>query len=166
MIQRRSFLKQSAGLAAIAAGSSSADAKVARQSGVKLKLGLNAYSFDKPLRDGSMTLADAVQYCAQYGIDGLDATGYYFPGYPKAPSDEYIFNLKKTAFLNGVTISGTGVRNDFSVPDAASRKNDVQMVKNWIEVASKLGAPLIRVFSGKALPAGHSADQVLEWMVR
>jgi len=57
------------------------------------------------------------------------------------------------------------VRNDFSVPDAASRKNDVQMVKNWIEAASKLGAPLIRVFSGRALPQGHTAEQVLEWMV-
>ncbi len=165
MIHRRNFLRQSTCMAVTAAGASLAEGKVARQSGVKLKLGLNAYSFDKPLRDGSMTLADAVHYCAQYGIDGLDATGYYFPGYPKAPADEYIYNLKKTAFLNGVTISGTGVRNDFSVPDAASRKNDVQMVKNWIEVASKLGAPLIRVFSGRGLPPGHTADQVLEWMV-
>jgi sugar phosphate isomerase/epimerase len=112
-----------------------------------------------------MTLADVVNYCSQYGIDGLDATGYYFPGYPKVPADEYIYNLKKIAFLNGVTISGTGVRNDFSVPDGASRKNDVQMVKNWIEVASKLGAPLLRVFSGKSLPPGHTAEQVLEWMV-
>jgi sugar phosphate isomerase/epimerase len=162
MIQRRNFLK----LAAIATGSSSlAEAKVARQPGVKLKLGLNAYSFDKPLRDGSMTLADVVNYCAQYGIDGLDATGYYFPGYPKTPPDEYIYNLKKIAFLNGVTISGTGVRNDFSVPDAASRKNDVQMVKNWIEVASKLGAPLIRVFSGRSLPPGHTSEHVLQWMI-
>jgi sugar phosphate isomerase/epimerase len=165
MIQRRKFLKQSAGLAATAAGLSLAEGKVLRQSGVKLKLGLNAYSFDKPLRDGSMTLADAIHYCAQHGIDGLDATGYYFPGYPKAPSDEYIYSLKKTAFLNGVTISGTGVRNDFSVPDVAGRKSDVQMVKNWIEAAGKLGAPLIRVFSGKGLPQGHTFDQVFDWMV-
>jgi sugar phosphate isomerase/epimerase len=165
MIQRRNFLKQSAGLAATAAGLSLAEGKVMRQSGVKLKLGLNAYSFDKPLRDGSMTLADAIHYCAQYGIDGLDATGYYFPGYPKAPGDEYIYNLKKTAFVNGVTISGTGVRNDFSVPDVVSRKSDVQMVKNWIEAASKLGAPLLRVFSGRGMPQGHTFDQVFEWMV-
>lgn len=82
--------------------------KVARESGVKLKLGVNAYSFDKPLREGSMTLTDAVQFCAQHGVDALDATGYYFPGYPKVPSDEYIYNLKRTGFVNGVAICGTG----------------------------------------------------------
>ncbi len=39
------------------------------------------------------------------------------------------------------------------------------MVKDWIEVASKLGAPVIRVFSGKARPEGHRFEQVLEWMI-
>ena len=125
---------------------------MARDPGVKLKLGLNAYSFDKALRDGSMTLADAVHFCAQHNVDALDPTGYYFPGYPKVPPDDYIYNLKRTAFVNGVAISGTGVRNNFAVADAAARHNDVQMVKDWIVVASKLGAPVIRVFSGPARP--------------
>jgi sugar phosphate isomerase/epimerase len=112
-----------------------------------------------------MTLADAVHFCAQQGVDALDATGYYFPAYPNAPSDEYLYNLKRTAFVNGVAISGTGVRNDFAVADPAARKADVRMVKDWIVAASKLGAPVIRVFSGKARPSGTSFDQALEWMV-
>jgi sugar phosphate isomerase/epimerase len=141
------------------------DGKVARQAGVHVKLALNAYSFDKMLRDGSMTLAQAVEYCAQQGFEGLDATGYYFPGYPKVPSDDYIYGLKRTAFTNGVSISGTGVRNDFAQSDAAARRSDVQMVKDWIEAASKLGAPVIRVFSGLKMPEGRTFDQVLEWMV-
>jgi sugar phosphate isomerase/epimerase len=165
-IDRRRFLTRSAGLAAaISAPALAAPAGVAREAGVKLKLGLNAYSFDKALRDGSMTLADAVHFCAQHGVDALDPTGYYFPGYPKVPADDYIYNLKRTAFVNGVAISGTGVRNDFAVADAAARKNDVQMVKDWIVVASKLGAPVIRVFSGPARPAGHSFDEAVAWMV-
>jgi sugar phosphate isomerase/epimerase len=141
-----------------------AQAKVTRQPGVKLKLGLNAYSFDKALRDGSMTLKDAVEFCAQNGVDALDATGYYFPGYPSVPSDEYIYNLKRTAFVNGVGICGTGVRNNFAVADAAARKKDVQLVKNWIVVASKLGAPVIRIFSGPTRPTGNTFDEALGWM--
>ena len=164
-IHRRKFLSASAGLAAVTAVSASAaPSKVARESGVKLKLGLNAYSFDKPLRDGSMTLTDAVHFCAQHNVDALDATGYYFPGYPKVPPDEYVYELKRTAFVNGVAISGTGVRNDFAVADEAARRNDVQMVKDWIVVASKLGAPVIRVFSGRERPAGHSFDEAVAWM--
>ena len=164
-INRRSFLIRSAALATTAAMPSSASERISRDSGVKLKLGLNAFSFDGPLRAGTMTLTDTVHFCARNGVDALDATGYYFPGYPKAPPDEYIYNLKRIAFVNGVAISATGVRNDFAVPDAAARKADVQMVKDWIIVAGKLGAPVIRVFSGKERPAGFSFDQALEWMV-
>src|SRR5277367_4398263 len=167
-IDRRGFLTRSASFAAAAAVSApamAAPAGVARESGVKLKLGLNAYSFDKALRDGTMTLTDAVHFCAQHGVDALDPTGYYFPGYPKAPADDYIYNLKRTAFVNGVAISGTGVRNDFAVADAAARKNDVQMVKDWIEVASKLGAPVIRVFSGVKRPEGYTFEEAVGWMI-
>jgi sugar phosphate isomerase/epimerase len=166
-LDRRSFMTRYAGLAAATAIptlGAAAPARVTRDPGVKLKLGLNAYSFDKALRDGSMTLADAVHFCAQHNVDALDATGYYFPGYPKAPPDGYIYDLKRTAFVNGVAISGTGVRNDFAVADAAARRNDVQMVKDWIVVASKLGAPVIRVFSGKERPAEHSFDEAVAWM--
>ncbi len=170
-IHRRQFLARASGLAAAAATFAGkpamlmAQGRVVREPGSRISLGLNAYSFNTPLRDGSMTLEDVVNYCAQHGLEALDATGYYFPGYPKVPSDEYIYGLKRTAFLNGVTICGTGVRNDFTVPDTAKRKSDVQMVKEWIEVASKLGATVIRVFSGARLPEGRSFDQVLEWMV-
>lgn len=136
-----------------------------REAGVKLKLGLNAYSFNGALLAGTMTLADAVDFCAKNGVDALDATGYYFPGYPAVPADETIYALKRTAFVNGVAISGTGVRNNFATADEAARKRDVEMVKNWIVVASKLGAPVIRVFSGPERPAGHSFDEVVDWMV-
>ncbi len=161
-MNRRHFL---AGSVSLAAGAVSAEARVEREPGVKLKLALNAYSFDKPLKAGTMTLDDVVHFCAQHRVDALDATGYYFPGYPNVPTDEYIYGLKRTAFVNGVQLSGTGVRNDFAVADANARKADVQMVKNWIEVASKLGAPVIRVFSGVKRPEGHSFDEALEWMI-
>lgn len=159
-MDRRRFLTSSLALAALPA-----DAAVPREPGVKLKLALNAYSFDKPLMAHTLTLEDVVHFCAQHRVDALDATGYYFPGYPAAPPDEYIYNLKKAAFLNGVQLSGTGVRNDFAVADPAARARDIKMVKDWIEVASKLGAPVIRVFSGRARPEGHTFDQVLEWMI-
>jgi sugar phosphate isomerase/epimerase len=170
-IPRRHFIQGVGGLAIGAAAAclafpraARADAMIARTAGLKLKLSLNAYSFNGPLRAGTMAFDDVIRFCAEQGIDGLDATGYYMPGYPKAPGDDYVYRLKRTAFVNGVSISGTGARNDFTKPDAASRKADVQLIKNWIEVASKLGAPVLRIFSGSAVPAGHTFDDVLAWM--
>jgi sugar phosphate isomerase/epimerase len=160
---RRRLLQAAIGLTA--APAALPESKVARLAGTRVRIGLNSYSFDRPLRNGSMTLSDVVRYCAQQGIEALDATGYYFPGYPKAPADDYIRNLKREAFVNGVTIFGTGVRNDFSVPDAGAREKDVQLVRDWIEAAARLGVSVIRVFSGNRVPAGHTFDQVLEWMI-
>ena len=141
-----------------------ASREVMRQKGTRIKIGLNAYSFNKPLMAGTMKISDVIEYCAQQQIDGVDLTGYYFPGYPNVPSDEYIYAVKRTAFLNGVTITGTGVRNDFALTDASSRQGHMQLVKNWVDVAAKLGSDMVRVFSGRELPKGYTFDQVLEWM--
>ena len=142
-----------------------AESTITRNKGKSIKYSLNAYSFNKALRAGEMTLDDVIDFCAHLGFSGLDATGYYFPGYPDVPSDSYIYNLKKKAFLNGITINGTGVKNDFVQADAAQRKIHVQMVKNWIEVAEKLGASVIRIFAGPKGTSDYTFDQVLEWMV-
>lgn len=170
LTRRRRFLSAVLGSAAWAAAPpfarrASAQGRVSRSGRAGVRLGLNAYSFNEPLRAGTMTLDDVVDYCAQQGIDGLDATGYYFPGYPGVPDDAFLHRLKRRAFVNGVTISGTGVRNDFTVEDAAARRRDVRMVKNWIEAAARLGATVVRIFAGAKVPDGGTFDRTLEWMV-
>jgi sugar phosphate isomerase/epimerase len=169
-MQRRHLLKQGFAIAAMSTGiltpsAAFAAADVKRRSGTRLKLCLNAFSFNHELLTGQMTLDDVIDFCAEHEVDGVDMTGYYFGGYPDAPSDEVIYNLKRNAFLNGVTISGTGVRNDFAVADSASRDRDIELVKNWIEVAEKLGADVVRVFSGKRVPDGFTFEQALEWVI-
>jgi sugar phosphate isomerase/epimerase len=64
----------------------------------------------------------------------------------------------------GLDISGTGVRNDFATPDKTLRATSVQHVKEWIEVAARMGAPVLRVFAG-AEPKDHPWDQVAVWLV-
>jgi len=171
LLPRRRFMSGALSTAAmLAAGSArpgylSAQGKVSRTGGARVRLGLNAYSFNEPLRAGTMTLDDLVDYCAQHGFDGLDATGYYFPGYPNVPDDAFLHRLKRRAFLNGVTICGTGVRNDFAVPDPEARRRDVTMVKNWIVAAATLGATVVRIFAGVRVPEGGTFERTLEWMV-
>ena len=112
-----------------------------------------------------MTLFDLLDFCAAHDFDAVDLTGYYFPGYPAVPEDSYVYQLKQKAFHLGLDISGTGIRNDFTNPDGNKRKEDILLIKKWIECAAKLGAPVIRIFSGTQIPAGHSWEEVAEWMV-
>jgi sugar phosphate isomerase/epimerase len=169
---RRQFLKQIASVPALAAlglvpegVSLLAQSKPARTGSSKLKVGLNAYSFNEPLLKGAMKLEELLAFCAAQNLDAVDLTGYYFAGYPQPPSDETVFAVKRAAFLLGIEISGTGVRNDFTYTDARKRNDDVVLVKKWIEVAQKLGAPVIRIFAGKQNTDGFTWDQVAAWMV-
>ncbi len=154
---------------------------IKRVGGPALKVSLNAYSFGRLLnnqlqgRGGTgISLFDLVEFCAKQGFDGLDPTAYYFPGYRerKVPSDKFIFELKRRAFEEGVGISGTGTGNNFTVADKAARAKDVAWVKQTVEVAAKLGAPVLRVFADTQMRAqtwqsvsnGATRDEVEEWI--
>jgi len=130
----------------------------------KFKLSLNLYSFNQLLSEGKIDLFDMLLFCAQHNFDAIDPTGYYFPGYPTPPSTEYINEFKREAFLLGLDISGTGVRNDFSNPDPVMRNADINLIKQWVEVAAKMGAPNLRIFAGTNPHEGFSRDQVFKWM--
>ncbi len=139
---------------------------VSEEFGYKFKMSLNVYSFNTPLSDGKIDLNDVLEFCARYNFDAIDPTGYYFPSYPEVPEDGYMNEFKKKAFLLGLDISGTGVRNDFANPDEASRKADLEMIKAWIVAAAKMGIPNLRVFAGTHNHEGFSRDQVFEWMAK
>ena len=169
LLNRRGFLKGTtlAGGATLVGGHSlHASVHERANSTNRLKIGLNAYTFNAPLRDGSMTIDNMLEFCAENGFYACDITAYYFPGYPEVPSDEYLYHVKHKAFNLGQEISGIGVRNDFTQPDPAKRREHITLVKNWIEAAEKLGAPVIRVFAGGTLEDESTRPEVLKWMIK
>lgn len=169
---RRTFVKSLVTLPAIASAGivTSAHAQAgdtpAADKKPSLKLSLNAYSFNKQLLDGTMTIDDMLEFASGIGLMAVDITGYYFKGYPQVPSDDVLYNVKRKAFSLGLEICGTGVRNDFTHADPAKRRESVELVKNWIDVAQKLGGQTIRIFSGTQKPDGYTRQQIFDWMVK
>ena len=115
----------------------------------RLQYSINAYSFNAMLRSGEMTFFDMMEFAASIGMDAIDLTGYYFSSYPETPDNKELFTLKRKALDLGLDIAWTGVRNNFITPDVDARKQDVELIKNWLGVSSKLGATIMRVFTGK-----------------
>jgi sugar phosphate isomerase/epimerase len=183
---RRNFLK-SAAILPLAAGitglgislPAAAEEPLQRIGGPKLKVSLNAYSFARMLNDQikkrgpGVSLFDVLDFCAKNNFDGFDPTGYYFPTYPEIPPDDYVYKLKRRAFELGIGISGTGVRDNLTTSDKTVRAAAVQHIKEWVVVASKLGAPVIRVFADTQMRTmtwqdvakGYTRDQVKAWIV-
>jgi sugar phosphate isomerase/epimerase len=184
LVHRRDFLKHTTllPLAAASLGGAAASAAVEpikRVGGPQLKVSCNAYSFAKQLGTGgrgTLSLVAFAEFCAKAGFDGIDPTGYYFPGYEKnglgVPMDKLVFELKRCAFDLGLGISGTGIGNNFTTADKAARDLDVRRIKKWIEVAAKLGAPVLRVFADTQMRAenwqsvskGATRDDVEKWI--
>ncbi|HVZ26132.1 MAG TPA: sugar phosphate isomerase/epimerase family protein [Sediminibacterium sp.] len=132
----------------------------------RFKISLNAYSFNALLTKNATSLEELIDFCAETGFDAIDTTGYYFPGYPAKPASDYIYRLRLKAHKAGIAISGTGIRNDFGDPDPAKIREQVDFVKEWIDVAVQLGAPVLRVFSAKTLPANHSWEEACDWIAQ
>ncbi|MCK4879401.1 MAG: sugar phosphate isomerase/epimerase [Bacteroidales bacterium] len=157
-MQRRSFLKTSSIALVGSAGIHPAKAEVYHPACYGPTPSLNAYSFNEALLKGGMSLNSLFQFVAQTGFSAVDLTAYYIPGYPEVPGDQLLYEIKRKAFRTGISFSGTGVRNDFTVADQELLAGEIDHVKQWIIAASKLGAPNIRVFDGKAQSAGKSVD--------
>ena len=79
---------------------------------------------------------------------------------------------RKAAADLGIAISGTGVRNNFTTADKAVRAEGVAHIKEFVEVAARLGAPVIRVFADTQMRAenwetvsnGATRSQVQDWI--
>jgi sugar phosphate isomerase/epimerase len=136
---------------------------VKRVGGPHMKLSLAAYSFREYLAGPkkSMTLEDFVDLAAGYNVDAVEPTSYYFAD-PVTP--EYCRGLRKKAFLQGLGISGTAIRNNFTYPPGPALDKEIAHVKKWVDYAAELGAPVIRIFAG-TLQKDTTETQARKWCI-
>jgi sugar phosphate isomerase/epimerase len=125
-----------------------------------MKLSCCAYSFRDYLQSGKKTLEQFIRDCAAMGLDGVELTAYYFP----TTDEAYLRNLKRFIFLQGLDIAGTAVGNSFCQPDPDARRQQIDLVRKWVDISAVLGAPVLRVFAGSA-PQGHAEAEAVEWTV-
>ena len=131
---------------------------VARIKSPHLRLSMAIYSFRDFLTDHHtgqpgpqassqpMSIEALIDFCAVNGCDGIELTSYYLP---RDPSTEYLAGLRKRAFVNGMTVSGSAVGNRFTLPRGKDRDAMVAGVKRWTDHTAALGGSHLRVFAGE-----------------
>jgi sugar phosphate isomerase/epimerase len=153
---RRTFLRDAAWITGAAVGGlagglrplrTAAIEPIKRNGKAKFKLSLAGYSYRNLLTGNppKLTLDDFIADCAAMGLEGTEPTAYYFP---RKVTHEYLRHLKYLTFRLGLDISGTAVGNDFCYPPGPQRDGQIAQVKQWVDYAEILGAPVIRIFSG------------------
>ena len=76
------------------------------------------------------------------------------PATPRPRRTRYVYAIKRRAFLNGLGVSGTGVRNDFTLPEPGKARGRRRTRQALARGAAKLDAPVLRVFDGRGEAKG------------
>jgi sugar phosphate isomerase/epimerase len=119
-----------------------------------MKLGCICGTFNRSFDAGSMNQTRFLTRCAtDLGVQGVELQDIHFPQTRPA----YLKMLRRTAKDLGLSIIGVGVHNDFGRADPTIRQSEVTKVKQWVEVAEQLDAPLVRVFAG--YPEGERQER-------
>jgi sugar phosphate isomerase/epimerase len=159
---RRHFLQSAlvagSGLA-LAAGPAAAIEPIARTGKSHLRLSMAGYSFRKYLDlkqkpKPAMTYDDFIDLAADLNLDAVELTQYYFP----ETTSEYLAHLKGRCTRLGLDVSGTAVGNNFCTADQDKLKQQIAMVKQWVEISARLGAKTMRIFAGN-MDKGDTVEQ-------
>jgi sugar phosphate isomerase/epimerase len=125
-----------------------------------LKLSIAAYSYRDLLdfKNPKLDMFGFVDLAADLALDAVEPTSYWFP---EGFDDAYLRRLQQYAFLRGLDISGTAIRNDFCLAPGPKLDDELKQVSHWIDRASVLGAPVMRVFGGN-VPVGENETAVVK----
>jgi sugar phosphate isomerase/epimerase len=169
-ISRRQFVR-TVGLGALAGAGvkvtgaqtpaeSQPDIKTGNSKLARLLPGCCAYSYDKDLRHGPMTMEDFILKAVELRLVGVDMTAYYF----KSTDPEYLNGLRHLAYQHALAFSGAACGVSMVQPDAAKRRNSLSEIRKWVDVTEQLGASHLRIFAGK-LPEGVGLNDAITWVV-
>jgi sugar phosphate isomerase/epimerase len=169
-IDRRQLLKSigAAALASAGTGVFRPQMAAAAQSGsntdkskaARLIPGCCAYSYDKDLKHGSMSLEDFIRKAVDLRLPAVDMTVYYF----KSTDPEYLYRLRHLAYKHAVAFSGVSCGVSMVQADAAKRAEALIQIRKWVDVTDQLGASHLRVFAGE-LPQGAKMKDAIDWVV-
>ncbi len=151
-MDRRNFLLKSAAAAAGAAVATSgrcarASAEGGDVSGARQgnPIAVSTYSFWRYRSGEKLKITDCIDLAAQMGFDAVEVLEVQM----HSKEDAYLQEIKRRAFVHGLSLCGMSTHQGFVSPDAEKRKKNIQKTIASIELAYKMGIPTIRVNTGR-----------------
>jgi sugar phosphate isomerase/epimerase len=114
-----------------------------------MKLAISSYSFNRfgagPEGDAKPTFAGMMDACVTLGIDGIELLGVHFD----ATDRGYLNQLKRDALIRGVDLVAVSAHHNFVVANREERRQQIDILCKWVDVAAEIGAPAVRAFGGR-----------------
>lgn len=106
-----------------------------------MKLGLSSYSLYKAIRDGEMTILDAIQWISDNGGEHIEIVPL---GFDLTENPEMIDSIRKSAQEAGIEISNYAVGGNFITETAEGYSEQIENLKRHVDIAARLGVRTMR----------------------
>ena len=113
---------------------------------------MQSLSYRDTFNAGKITLLEIIDKAAEYQMDGVDLHFTHFA----STDDDYLEEVKQACLKRGLHMCYIGVSNDFGKTGDDLREQ-IDLMKKWIDVAAKMGIPMVRAF-GSWLAEGESEE--------
>lgn len=150
----------------------------------RVRLGISTYSYWH-FRPPKVSIEEVIDKSAELGVNGVDILHQQMDLPEKAPLDAagraYLRKLKRQAFINGLELICVSTHQSFVNPKPEEVEKNVEHTKKCIEIAYELGAPCIRINTGRwntvdfdtlmaqhgieAVPAGYTEEDGFKWCI-
>ena len=108
-----------------------------------IKLSLQSLSYRDTFNAGGIDLVGIIDVAAQLRMDGVDLHFQQFA----STDDDYLEHLRHLCLNHGLHICYIGISNNF-LKTGAEYDEQIQLCKDWIDVAARMGVPMVRLFGG------------------
>ncbi|HUI43803.1 MAG TPA: sugar phosphate isomerase/epimerase family protein [Terriglobia bacterium] len=108
----------------------------------------------------TMTVFDWIEMAAGLGVDGLEM----YPGFFTSLEDTYLDHVDEALKRHGLAMPMLCCSPDFTQPDPAARRQEIERERRLIDVAARLGGGFCRVLSGQRRP-GLAREEGVERVV-
>jgi sugar phosphate isomerase/epimerase len=125
------------------AGASSTLPAQAKPAG-KIRLAVSTYSYWH-FRGPRFPIEDVIGHAAALGFEGVEILHRQM----RDESPSYIHELKRRAFLHGLSFPMLSIHQDFVSPAADERRRHIEHTRRCLELAARLGIPCVRLNSGR-----------------
>lgn len=155
-IERRTFLTGSIAAASafllaserssrIPAGQVAKAAETSGKSHRPNPIAVSTYSFWRFKKNLKMPIETCIDEAARMGFDGVDLLLIQM----ESEENSYLQKLKRHALINGLDLCCMSTHQGYVYPDKAERRKNIDLTIKQIEIAYRLGVPIVRINTGR-----------------
>ena len=146
-LSRRAFL--TASVAAVGATALAADTPTPTAAGARKgnPIAVSTYSYWQ-FSGPAVPIEKCIESAASMGFDALDILERQFTQTEDAYLDAYLMGLKRQALQAGISLCCLSTHQGFLNPNVEVRQRSIDSTIRSVEIAYKLGIPIIRVNTG------------------